>query len=559
MYLFYKHVFHSHYFSQNEQFKNFLALLQTRLIYKLPGATSLAKTVRFTLALMLSLITILAFNVQAELKLETDHPLISRYQGATSFSNFVLDYAQTTIPVGAIDDSKQTKNTQLVEGRISYIHYRLPKITSQFEVVKLLQQQLKQQIQQSQFKLLFECQQSDDNNINTCGKAMGYFANLDKVKGGFQFNCGSDKEYYLVSAKLTRKTNKNSYLFICTEDGEVNQTIIDEKEFNANQISISSNYNPDKKSLSGVAKQTENEKEGAQDHPLISRYPNSVITDYSMIDFAKAELPLQGFAYNDIDNVKTNKKAYFLPVSGKGSFIEYRLPNGLSQYQLLQNYLQAFKAKNIDILFQCVGSNKKQCGDGLYALAGVEKVMPALALGDNCDDRDVAIITAKTTISLDRNAYIYLCISASPWLTVSQTIIEEKPLTTGLITMSANALEKAIASKGKVAIYGILFNSDSATIQQQSTPVIKQVAELLKQKPTLKLYVVGHTDGQGSEQYNKDLSTRRAQAVINALVTDFGIAKNRLLARGVGELVPVASNRATEGRQLNRRVELVEM
>jgi len=71
--------------------------------------------------------------------------------------------------------------------------------------------------------------------------------------------------------------------------------------------------------------------------------------------------------------------------------------------------------------------------------------------------------------------------------------------------------------------------------------------------------VVGHTDGQGSEQYNKDLSTKRAQAVINALVTNFGIAENRLQARGVGELVPVATNRAKEGRQLNRRVELVEM
>ena len=468
----------------------------------------------------------------------------------------MFDYAQTTIPVGVIDDRQQTKNTQLVEGRISYIHYRLPKATSPFEAVKVLQQQLKQ----SQFKLLFECKRNDNEHINTCGKEMGFFTDSDKVKAGFQFTCGSGEEFYIVTAKLTRQNNKNSYLFICTEDGEVNQTIIDEKAFNSDQIIISSkNYNPDNKSLSGVAKQTEKDKEGALDHPFISRYPNSVITNYSTIDYGKAELPLQGFAYNDIDKVKTDKKAYFLSVSGKGSFIDYKLPNGLSQYQVLQNYLYVLKANNIDILFQCIGDVNSQCGDGLVKWAGVENIMPALANGDNCNDSGAAIITAKTAITTNRNAYIYFCISDSPWLTVSQTIIEEKPLTTGLITMSANALEKAIASKGKVAIYGILFNSDSATIQQQSTPVIKQVAELLKHKPTLKLYVVGHTDGQGSEQYNKDLSTRRAQAVINALVTDFGIAKKRLQARGVGELVPVATNRVKEGRQLNRRVELVEM
>jgi outer membrane protein OmpA-like peptidoglycan-associated protein len=510
----------------------------------------------YSVALLLSLNCAITFNAQAALKLETDHPLMSRYQGATNFSNHVFDYAQTTLPVGVIDDREQTKNTLVVEGRISYIHYRLPKATSQFEAIKVIQQQIKK----SQFSLLFECQQNDVTHINNCGEEMHYFARLAKVRGGFQFDCGNDEEFYLITAKLTRVNKKNSYLFICTEDGRVNQTIIDEKAFNLNQIKINSkNYHPDEKALSGVAQQTEEDKEGAKDHPLISRYPNSVITDYSTIDYGKAELPLQGFAYSDQEQVNKNKKTYYLSVDGKGSFIEYRLPNGLSQYQVLQNYLQALKANNIEIIFQCVGNHEQQCGDGLVKWAGVENIMPALANGDNCNDSGAAIITAKTTIAPNHNAYLYFCIVDSPWLTVSQTIIEEKPLKTGLITMSANELEQAIASKGKVAIYGILFNSDSDTIQQQSTPVIKQVAELLTQKPQLKLYVVGHTDGQGSEQYNNDLSTRRAQAVINALVKNFGIAKNRLQARGVGELVPVATNRAKEGRQLNRRVELVEM
>lgn len=74
----------------------------------------------------------------------------------------------------------------------------------------------------------------------------------------------------------------------------------------------------------------------------------------------------------------------------------------------------------------------------------------------------------------------------------------------------------------------------------------------------MKLVIVGHTDSQGELDYNMDLSTRRARAVEAALVSNYGIAKNRLSAWGVGYLSPVATNRSEAGREKNRRVELVE-
>ena len=74
----------------------------------------------------------------------------------------------------------------------------------------------------------------------------------------------------------------------------------------------------------------------------------------------------------------------------------------------------------------------------------------------------------------------------------------------------------------------------------------------------LKIIIVGHTDNQGELAYNKDLSTRRAKSVEAALISDYGIAKDRLSAWGVGYLSPIASNRNEAGRTKNRRVELVE-
>lgn len=69
---------------------------------------------------------------------------------------------------------------------------------------------------------------------------------------------------------------------------------------------------------------------------------------------------------------------------------------------------------------------------------------------------------------------------------------------------------------------------------------------------------MSHTDNVGSLEYNMELSLKRAKAVVNALVKDYAIRKERLQAFGVGFLAPVASNETEEGRAKNRRVELIK-
>jgi outer membrane protein OmpA-like peptidoglycan-associated protein len=88
-------------------------------------------------------------------------------------------------------------------------------------------------------------------------------------------------------------------------------------------------------------------------------------------------------------------------------------------------------------------------------------------------------------------------------------------------------------------------------------PALDEIAKLLKKEPELKLHVVGHTDNEGGLAFNMNLSKRRAEAVVNALVKNYGITAKRLTANGVAYLAPVAVNTTEEGRARNRRVELV--
>jgi outer membrane protein OmpA-like peptidoglycan-associated protein len=126
------------------------------------------------------------------------------------------------------------------------------------------------------------------------------------------------------------------------------------------------------------------------------------------------------------------------------------------------------------------------------------------------------------------------------------------------ITFTGTApLKKAVIQKHqRIRIYGIHFDYDSAHIQPRSEPVIADIATLMKANPTWHFEVSGHTDSDGGAAYNLNLSQRRAQSVVNDLVTRYHIARSRLVAKGYGLTRPVASNATDAGKALNRRVEL---
>ena len=128
----------------------------------------------------------------------------------------------------------------------------------------------------------------------------------------------------------------------------------------------------------------------------------------------------------------------------------------------------------------------------------------------------------------------------------------------GLVTVDAAALGGDITRSGHAAVYGIYFDTAKAVVKPESDAALKEIANLLQQTPALKLFVVGHTDNVGSLASNMDLSKRRADAVVAALSTKYGVVAARLVAQGCGPLAPVGSNDTENGQAKNRRVELVE-
>lgn len=120
-------------------------------------------------------------------------------------------------------------------------------------------------------------------------------------------------------------------------------------------------------------------------------------------------------------------------------------------------------------------------------------------------------------------------------------------------------LYDVLEKKGRVAVRDILFDTDRATIRPASEEVLSEIGTMLTEHPELRLMIEGHTDDQGGFDHNMTLSTERAEAVRAYLVENFGIEAARLKTMGLGPTQPVDSNDTDEGRQKNRRVELVRI
>jgi OmpA-OmpF porin, OOP family len=116
-----------------------------------------------------------------------------------------------------------------------------------------------------------------------------------------------------------------------------------------------------------------------------------------------------------------------------------------------------------------------------------------------------------------------------------------------------------ISGSGRVATQGLLFNSGSAALNPESAPTLREMASMLVLHPDLRLRIEGYTDNVGSKDANMTLSAQRAAAVKAALVNGFQIPPNRLDSKGMGDSKPIRKDDTAEGRQTNRRVELVKM
>ncbi len=124
---------------------------------------------------------------------------------------------------------------------------------------------------------------------------------------------------------------------------------------------------------------------------------------------------------------------------------------------------------------------------------------------------------------------------------------------------SAPDFSQIINSSGRYVTHGILFDTDSDRLKPESASVIRLVARAMESNPNLKLRVEGHTDSSGNAAHNLDLSKRRAEAVKNVLVPQFGVSAERLTTEGIGDAKPLESNDTPKGRAQHRRVEFARL
>jgi OOP family OmpA-OmpF porin len=274
-----------------------------------------------------------------------------------------------------------------------------------------------------------------------------------------------------------------------------------------------------------------------QDHPLVSRYPDSTLTTHTAKEFDTYQL---------VVGLDAAKMAFSgQPLEGKLTRIVYTNPPARSTLEIFRNYREALEQAGAEIVFSC---ELDTCGKA-YARSAWGRFNNLFVAADG-DPRYLAARLAQG----DAQAYVAVMVGKQR---TQVDVVEMKAMERGLVAVDPAALAKDIETAGSARIYGILFAVDQADIRPESKPALDAIAALLKAQPKLSLFVVGHTDMTASLEHNMQLSSARARAVTAALIKDYGIAANRLDAHGVGPLAPVATNATEAGRQLNRRVELV--
>ncbi|GAA4360261.1 OmpA family protein [Kangiella marina] len=318
-------------------------------------------------------------------------------------------------------------------------------------------------------------------------------------------------------------------------------------------------------SLGGAVSSHAEDIDGGKDHPLTGRFEGSEIIKYEERAFDEYQFIIEPLTSND----KNAHGQHMMRKEGKLTRITYRAPEGASSLAVFRAYQEALVEHDAEIVFQCSGNSGDQSctskGSGnnfKYAAPGYSAIT---LLFMNAQNEQTRYLVAKKSRP-EGDAYISVHViqnartnskKDSERAFVQVDVIEEKAQQSKVVMIKASEMAEQIDQSGKVALYGLYFDTNKATIKAASKPTLDEIAKLLKENPSLKLLVVGHSDNQGDFDYNVDLSKRRAASVKQALVEDYGVNASRLKPWGVGYAAPVASNSDDDGRSKNRRVELV--
>jgi OmpA-OmpF porin, OOP family len=322
---------------------------------------------------------------------------------------------------------------------------------------------------------------------------------------------------------------------------------------------------------------------GSKDPSFLKRYAGSEIVfsmtrnfdDYSLI----------------VPDTKNSGKTTTETREGSIARLLYRVPAGHTALELLRNYEQSIKASGFLMAYEwapCREDGSREQSDRVFDLVKTgftgnpgnpfwRADLPPQPDGPFCfftakgtnAGQDIALTVAvgekqeKQGNGEQQHASLNFQITGAPPVAfkagdvvVMVDVVTSKALVNNMVTVKAVDMADALANKGFVDLYGIYFDVDKTDIKPESKATLDEVANLLKIDRTLKLEVSGHTDKNGTAAHNLTLSQGRADAVVQALVKNYGISAARLQAKGYGDTKPVAPNDTEPNRAKNRRVEL---
>lgn len=304
----------------------------------------------------------------------------------------------------------------------------------------------------------------------------------------------------------------------------------------------------------------------AEDHPLVGSYKGSESYGHKSVDYDETWL-----ITGPIKPDHTTDSPGWKKLEGKIDYYYYQVPKGVSSLAMMRNFEKSLKDKGVDIKFSCTVSdgncfisNSTEYGVSLGMALDTPVDMPRVGDSDlvrNMIKDDKARYIYGVKQDGDHVTHISLTMSGGIEMTgkvIVKTVESAEMATDQIEVTKADAMKKELDAAGLINIYGITFDFDKADIKPESEPQLQQIANLMNDNPGLNLSVVGHTDDQGGADYNLDLSSRRADAVVDALAGKYGVKRDRLFASGAGLSQPIASNDTEEGRAKNRRVMLVK-
>ncbi|BCU06852.1 OmpA family protein [Allochromatium tepidum] len=318
--------------------------------------------------------------------------------------------------------------------------------------------------------------------------------------------------------------------------------------------------------MAGAVAATDFERDlaGATDIPGLPRFEGSVIIGHRVSPFDETLIPTGPWETGTGDWKQTIK------ASGRRTRLVYLAPRNASSLEVIRNYRRALEALGYETLYQCSGF--EECG------AGVDRFYGEAANGKQLTDSHLLKhVYSDTTVQEprlysarrqtpdgDSQLFVFAALqdnfadsAAGNRVAIFVEEVLSQPMRERMVSIEAKEMAQGLSDAGRIAVHGIQFDFNQATIKAESKPQLEQIALMLVENPDLKLYIVGHTDNRGTLDYNMDLSRRRAEEVVRTLIQSYGIPGERLKPMGVANLAPLTSNATEEGRALNRRVEIV--